>query len=77
MAVLIYSAIMTVMYMMLIIMRAFFPIGGYQRKKVALFRDPSWRMILPLSVFAIVIVLVGVHADPLLDFLQSVAFGAM
>ena len=35
-------------------------------------QDPSWLMLLPLVIFAVVIVAVGIHAGPVLRFLALI-----
>ncbi len=72
--VLLYSALMTAIYLFSIIVRAFFPDNEAavpSDKKM----DPTWRMLLPLGVFSITIVIFGVHASPILLALEMVSNG--
>ncbi len=111
-AVILYSALMTGIYMLTVVVRAYFPgiIGKVKgsaagepeeeeasagkpaareasagkptaRESVAgksasaessVNQDPSWRMLLPLVIFAVVIVAVGIHAGPVLRYLALI-----
>lgn len=64
------SALLTAMYMLGIVIRAFFvqPAGGT-------YKDPGWKMLLPLGIFAAAILLFGLHSQPLVDFFTKVAEG--
>ena len=75
--VLLYSALMTGIYMMTIVVRAWFPHVGYHKDQVEPFKDPSWLMKLPLVIFSIVTIVIGVYAQPMLDFIQKIATGAL
>ncbi len=113
-AVILYSALMTGIYMLSVVVRAYFPgfvqqvkeavAGGSARKAAAVGaeagitaagagaaavigaahgqndvgikkegnQDPSWLMLLPLVIFAVAIVAVGIHAGPVLRFLALI-----
>lgn len=64
------SALLTAIYMLDIVIRAFFvqPAGGT-------YKDPGWKMLLPLGIFAAAILLFGLHSQPLVDFFTKVAEG--
>ena len=76
-AALIASAILTAMYLMQIVMLAFFPLqhpvapGRLPRHAR---RDPNFRMTLPLVVLAVVSVLLGLGAGWLTGAIQSLIF---
>ena len=61
--VILYSALMTGIYMLTVLVRAYFPkdtSGGPDRTETEEnISDPGWRMLLPLMVFAAVILLMG------------------
>ncbi len=76
-AVILYSALMTGIYMLTVLVRGYFPRmewgeaacpervpGGY--------RDPGWMMLAPLLVFAAVILCLGVHSAPLMGLLARI-----
>lgn len=90
-AVILYSALMTGIYMLTVLVRAYFPNvtlalaseGDRKAKKEAGKRsgaetpaaaatDPTWRMLVPLVVFSVVIVIIGVHSAPLTQFFMRI-----
>ncbi len=81
--VLLYSALMTAIYMLTIIVRAWFPKGGRAAVTLGLendperkhYSDPNWEMKLPLVVFSVLTVVIGVNAQPLMNFAQNIVSG--
>lgn len=67
------SAFLTSLYIMNVVIRAFFP----SRQAVVLedAKDPTWKMNLPLLVFAVAVVVLGIYTQPLMGFLTAVAQG--
>lgn len=76
-AVLLYSAFMTAIYMGTIVLRAWFP----RKEQILSFaekdKDPGWKMKLPIVIFACIIFLLGIFAKPLLNMIQNVAYGVV
>ena len=72
-AALLVSALLTAIYMMSITVRAFFPGKDFDYSAISDVEDPNWMMILPLVIFAAAIVVMGVHSQPLMELLESVA----
>lgn len=81
--VLLYSALMTAVYMLTVLIRAYFPKVFQEGKEgreeadkdgeTALgAKDPNWMMVLPLLVFTAVIIGFGLHSQPLMDFLAAI-----
>ena len=72
-ACLLLSALLTAIYMLSVVSRAFFP----SRRETALETapDPSWQMCLPMLVCAAATVVLGICSQPLVDFFQAVANG--
>ena len=72
-ACLLLSALLTAIYMLGVVSRAFFP----SRRETALetASDPSWQMCLPLLVCAACTVILGVYAEPLIGFFREIARG--
>ncbi len=67
------SALLTAIYMLSIVRRAFFPTAeGGTCSDVT---DPSWQMCLPLILCAAAVVLLGWFSAPLIDFFRAVAQG--
>ena len=75
--VLFYAALMAAIYMFTVVIRAFCPERGKERLIGGDTADPTWRMLIPLGVFAAAMIGLGVHSGPLLDFLEQVAAGTI
>ena len=69
------SALLTAIYMMSIVIRAFFPSKAFDEQVIQDVHDPNWKMCVPLVFFAVVVVLLGMCSGPLLSFLRAVAAG--
>lgn len=87
--VILYSALMTGIYMLTVLVRAYFPKlaesgGGDVQETAAGYRaaggcqtsgdakDPGWMMLVPLVVFAVIILAVGLHSAPLMAYLTAI-----
>lgn len=92
-AVLLYSALMTAVYMLTVLVRAYFPklgtavMGADSKAGVSTAvnpahtaspendsssGDPNWMMLVPLVLFAVVIIGLGLHSQPLMQFLMMI-----
>lgn len=67
--VLLYSALMTAIYMMTVLVRAYFP---QQECQVSDVREPNWMMLVPLVIFAAAIIGFGLHSAPLMRVLMAI-----
>ena len=76
-AVLLYSALMTAIYLLTAAVRAFFPDSTADTAALAEYTDPSWQMLLPLGIFSAATLLLGVYAGPVLSLLEQVARGLL
>lgn len=74
-ACLLISALLTAIYMLTIVVRAFFPGRDFDYSTIQDAKDPNWKMLVPLFVFTFFIVVFGVYFQPLIDFLNNVAAG--
>ena len=74
-ACLLISALLTAIYMLSIVVRAFFPGKDFDYTAIADVRDPNWKMLLPLCMFAVFVVIFGLYSRPLVAFLTDVASG--
>lgn len=74
-ACLLVSALLTAIYMLSIVVRAFFPEKGFDDSQIKENKDPNWKMLLPLFVFVFFIVAFGLYSQPLTDFFRDVAAG--
>ena len=72
-ACLLLSALLTAIYMLGVVSRAFFP----SRRETSLdtAADPGWQMCLPLIFCAAATVLLGLFSEPLVEFFRAVAVG--
>lgn len=67
-AVLLYSALMTAIYMMTVVVRAWFVPPDAAADQI---HDPNWYMKLPLVLYALALPLLGLFAAPLLNLLGA------
>ncbi|MGN0279198.1 MAG: complex I subunit 5 family protein [Lachnospiraceae bacterium] len=74
-ACLLISALLTAIYMLSIVVRAFFPGKDFDYSTLEGVKDPNWKMLLPLFVFTFFIIVFGVYSQPLVNFLYDVAAG--
>lgn len=71
-AALLISALLTAIYMMTIVVRAFFPGKAFDYSTIRDVSDPNWMMLLPLFVFAAAMFVFGLHSEPIVHALESV-----
>lgn len=74
-ACLLISALLTALYMMNAVIRAFFPKKGFDDSALSGVTDPGWKMCLPLLVFSVGIVTLGLFSRPLVQFFGEIAAG--
>lgn len=74
-ACLLVSALLTAIYMLTIVIRAFFPGKDFDMTALNGVKDPNWKMLLPLFVFTFFIIIFGLHSAPLVKFFTDVAAG--
>ena len=68
------SALLTAIYMLNVVIRAFFPREN-SCLKIEQATDPSWKMCLPLVLCAGAVVVLGLFSEPLISFFADVAAG--
>ena len=73
--VLLYSALMTAVYILTVAIRAWFPDQGYDAGSNEGITDPNWEMKLPLGIFAVTVLVFGLCSEPLMRVLRLVAQG--
>lgn len=76
-ACLLISALLTAIYMLTIVVRAFFPGKEFDDSKIKNDKDPNWKMLVPLFTFTFFIILFGIYSQPLISFFCDVAYGIM
>ncbi|MBQ0042571.1 MAG: proton-conducting membrane transporter [Lachnospiraceae bacterium] len=69
------SALLTAIYMLQVVIRAFFPEQGFNPDSVAKIHDPNWKMLVPFIVFIIAIVYFGIFSGGFIGLLEKVAIG--
>ena len=69
------SAILTALYMLGVVSRAYFPRKEFSYETIADVKDPTWRMCVPLVICAVCVILMGLCSQPLIDFFHDVALG--
>ena len=67
------SALLTAIYMMSIVMRAFEPGNDFNDERIKEYKDPNILMLLPLVIFTIMIVVFGLHSQPFVDYFMQIA----
>jgi len=71
------SALLTAIYMLTIVVRAYFPGKDFDYSKVEKYSDPNWKMLIPLFVFTIAVVVFGVYSAPFAKLFSDVANGLL
>ena len=74
-AALMISALLTAIYMLTIVVRAFFPGREFEYGKLGDLKDPGWMMLLPLFVFVIAMFVFGLHSGPVIRMLEQITAG--
>ena len=75
MGALLVSALLTAIYMLTIVVRAFFPAADFSCDTLAEVKDADWYMLLPLFLFAAAMLVTGLYSTPLTEFLTRVSEG--
>ena len=73
--VLLYSALMTGIYMLTVTVRALFPRAGGKSASPGRLNEPGWRMLVPMVLFAVLLVVFGLYSGPLSHFIMETAKG--
>lgn len=69
------SAILTALYMLGVVSRAYFPRKEFSYDTIAEVKDPTWKMCVPLVICAVGVILLGLCSQPLIDFFHDIALG--
>ena len=67
------SALLTAIYMMSIVMRAFEPGDDFDDSRIKDYKDPNALMLLPLIIFTVCIFVFGLYSQPFVDFFRRIA----
>lgn len=71
--ILLLGALLTAMYMLSVVCRAWFPAGGSEAGALGGIHEVSWRMLLPMGLLACGILLTGLFAQPVLNAALAIA----
>ncbi|MCM1388546.1 MAG: hypothetical protein NC231_14550 [Bacillus sp. (in: Bacteria)] len=66
------SALLTAIYMLTIVVRAFFPGKEFDYGTLSDVKDPNWMMIAPLIIFAAAMFVIGLHPQWMMEALAGV-----
>lgn len=69
------SALLTAIYMLQVVIRAFFPEKGFDMDSIKKFSDPGWKMLVPFAVFIVVMFYFGLSSGTVVNLLMDVAEG--
>lgn len=69
------SAILTAIYMLNVVARAFFPKAEFDYGTINMVKDPGWKMCVPLVICAVSVIFLGLCSKPLVQFFADVANG--
>ena len=72
-ACLLLSALLTAIYMLSVVRRAFFPTADTAVTEPV--KDPGWQMCLPLLVCTAGTLVLGLFSAPMIDFFRAIAQG--
>lgn len=67
------SALLTAIYMLSIVVRAYFPGRDFDYGRIQDVEDPNWLMLLPLVIFVLVMFVFGLCSGPVLEMLAEIA----
>lgn len=76
-AALLISALLTAIYMLSIVVRAYFPGKDFDYETIRTVKDPGWMMLVPLMVFTVFMFVFGLHSAPAIRLMEKIAAGAM
>ena len=74
-ACLLISALLTAIYMLNVVIRAFFPKRELSEVRMEQVTDPGYQMCLPLIICATCVILFGLFSTPLVEFFIQVSLG--
>ncbi len=74
-ACLLISALLTAIYMMTVVIRAFFPRKDFDAAAIEGVTDPGWKMCVPLLIFAAGVIALGFGSGSLVEFFEKIAAG--
>lgn len=72
------STVLTALYMMNVVIQAYFlPVNAHDVQLLNEKNDPSWQMKIPLAVISLMMIIAGICATPIMNFLSRIALGGV
>lgn len=71
--VLIFSAVLTAVYLLTIAVRAVVPAKGYDENAMLHVEKPDWRMMLPITAVTLAVVVFGIYFTPISQVIEMAA----
>lgn len=71
--VLIFSAVLTAVYLLTIAVRAFVPAKGYDENALKDVERPDWRMMLPIAAVTAAVIVFGIYFTPISQVIEMAA----
>ena len=71
--VLLFGALLTAIYMLGVVCRAWFPASGTEDVKLNSEKEVNWRMTVPMTILAVGILLTGIFARPIVSAALAIA----
>lgn len=71
-AALLISGLLTAIYMMGILVRAFYPGNDFDYESIKNVKDPGWRMLVPIGMAAAVMAVLGLHSGPVMEMIKAI-----
>ena len=65
------SALLTAIYMLQVVVRAYFPEKNFDYSTVEKFSDPGWKMLVPFGIFIVCMFVFGLYSGPVVNLLSD------
>lgn len=69
------SALLTGIYMLSIVVRAYFPSEDFQMESIKKYQDPGNGMVVPIGIIVGIMIYFGLHSDGIVEYISKVAYG--
>jgi multicomponent Na+:H+ antiporter subunit D len=73
MCALLISALLTAVYMLTIVIKAYFPVDDFDYNSLHGIKDPTWQMCLPFAVFMLMMLILSFTAPQLMGLFDGIA----
>lgn len=76
-ATLIFSTLLTTLYLLTVVARAYFPVGTLDEEALEKIHDPGWGFKLPVMVMTLLGVILALTSAPLVELLERISLGLL